>query len=85
MIPDDPQAIAEIRTSVLGYLAEHPAAADSVDGIRNWWLYRRMARFSIERVQKALDDLEMAGFIERSTLQDGSVLYRKTTLGRGAA
>ena len=70
--------ITEIQESVLGYLSEHPGAADSVDGIRNWWLYQRMARASVERVQRALDELEANGAIERATLHDGSVLYRRT-------
>jgi Fe2+ or Zn2+ uptake regulation protein len=74
--------ITEIQESVLGYLAEHPGAADSVDGIRNWWLFQRMARASTERVQRALDDLEVAGCIERATLQDGSVLYRRTNTNK---
>jgi hypothetical protein len=79
------ETVAEIRDSVLGYLADCPSAADSVDGIRNWWLFQQLARYSHELVQQALDDLEKAGRVERSTLRDGSVLYRKRGVGENAA
>lgn len=74
---EDLDTVTGIQAGILEYLAEHPGAADSVDGIRTWWLLRRIARFSSSRVQQALDGLEQAELVRRIVLEDGGVLYRR--------
>ena len=37
-LPDDSNVRDRISKKILGYLLAHPAAADSTDGIRHWWL-----------------------------------------------
>lgn len=73
----DYEMISSIQADVLGYLQEHPNAADSLDGIRQWWLTRQLARRSTIRVQKALDELVEAQLIDCRTMNDGRLVYSK--------
>lgn len=68
---------SEIQAEVLGYLDEHPTAADSIEGIRQWWVMQRMAEYSLGRIQEAVNELEDARLIERHTLADGRMVYAK--------
>jgi hypothetical protein len=70
-------ALIEIQAEVLGYLDEHPEAADSVEAIQRWWLLQRIARYSRERVQQALDGLVAARMVERRMLGDGREVYAR--------
>jgi len=67
--------LTEIQSEVLGYLEDHPHAFDTVDGIRQWWLLRRLAQYSTDRVQIAIDQLVETGFIETRLLDDGRCAY----------
>jgi hypothetical protein len=65
----------EIEASVVGYLRHHPQAADTVEGIVNWWLPRQ--RYASERasIERALGRLVDAGVLKRSRLPDGVDLF----------
>jgi hypothetical protein len=67
--------LTDIQSEVLGYLEEHPDAFDTVEGIRQWWLLRRLAKYSTDRVQTAIDQLVETGFIETRLLDDGRCAY----------
>ena len=69
--------VTEIQTEVLGYLEEHPEAADSVEAIQRWWLLQRIARYSRSLVQQALDGLVVAQRVERRVLGDGREVYAR--------
>jgi hypothetical protein len=56
------------------YLASHPNAADSADGIQRWWLARLRYEESLIHVQKALDYLEQSGAVAKSEI-GGRVVY----------
>jgi hypothetical protein len=71
----DYEAISAIQSDVLGYLRNHPNAADSVEGIRQWWLLAEMARRSSARVQAALDELVAADLVDCRVMEDGRLVY----------
>ena len=76
---EDYETISSIQADVLGYLDMHPDAADSSDGIRQWWLLKQIARRSQARVQAALDELVRAGLIQAHQLEDGRLVYKRRT------
>ena len=57
----DDDAMAE---SVLRYLAEHPEAADTLEGIAEWWLMRQQVRVSVTRLARVLRRLTDTGVLE---------------------
>src|SRR5215510_11413824 len=63
------------REDILAYLQANPDAADSIEGIIDWWLPMRFhtARADIER---ALRGLVSKGVIEEVDCGAGRLLYR---------
>lgn len=61
--------------SILAYLARHPAAADSAEGVVRWWLGEQGEAVSIEEIELALGSMARRGRIRAVRLADGSVLY----------
>lgn len=57
-----------IEHEVLGYLAEHPNACDTVEGIAEWWLLHHSIQTRTRQVRSALANLVESGLVdERST------------------
>jgi hypothetical protein len=54
-----------VGDAILRYLRDHPDAADSAAGIRQWWLLPEDAEHSAAAVQAALDSLVAGGLIAR--------------------
>ena len=65
----------EIQAILLGYLEQHPNALDTAAGIQQWWLLRRVGQYSVDCVQRALDQLVAAGFVQTVVLDDGQSAY----------
>jgi|GEM_PF-1378350 len=59
------------------YLRANPLAADTKEGITQWWLGLTPA--SLELVERALASLQTAGIVESARALDGHVRYRRTT------
>lgn len=70
-----PDRVAPIADAIERYLAAHPDAADSVEGIRLWWLTGDAAGEAPERVREALERLVETGIVERRALPGGQVIY----------
>jgi hypothetical protein len=71
------QASAEtVAGEILRYLRDHPKAADTLDGIANWWLPRQRLTESVSLVRGALTLLEARQEIDRQQMADGQVVYR---------
>lgn len=66
----------DVAETILRYLAAHPDACDSVDGICDWWLVRQQRSDARVAVAAALDDLVATGEMEASTGSDGLTVYR---------
>lgn len=71
--PSDSSALCR---GILRYLQEHPAAADSLEGIASWWLSPAEFTVTAEAVQAALDQLVADHRLARIDLADGRVLYQ---------
>lgn len=54
----------ELARSVLNYLAEHPQATDTVEGIAEWWVMRERVRKDVELLQRVLRRLTQQGLLE---------------------
>jgi hypothetical protein len=65
-----------IGLQILAYLAEHPEAQDTVDGIVEWWLLERQITYQIIRVKEALSELVAKGWILENKAMDSQVHYR---------
>lgn len=68
---------AELCDCVRRYLEAHPQAADSLRGIRQWWLPARLREVEVEELRQALAQLVASGEVLRSRLPDASELYAR--------
>jgi hypothetical protein len=67
--------IASLIATIEAHLAAHPQAADSVDGVAEWWVARRGVLASREEVEAALESLVQQGRLRSVRLADGNTLY----------
>lgn len=65
----------DLREAVQRYLDEHPDAADSLIGIRQWWLPEALRRSSPARIRSALAELIASGEVACQSLPDGTELF----------
>jgi len=54
----------EVADAILGYLAEHPQAMDTADGIAQWWIARQWIRVGVTTVTRVLRGLTERGLLE---------------------
>lgn len=69
-----------LQESLRQYLAQHPDAADGIEGIRRWWLTEELRATPIERLRQELALLVASGEMRSSILPDGTELYARSTL-----
>jgi hypothetical protein len=67
---------SQIAGDVLDYLAAHPAAQDTLEGIVEWWLEEQHIIRQTSGVKEALDDLVARGLIIERHGQDARTFYR---------
>jgi hypothetical protein len=65
-----------IATAIRDYLAQHPEATDSEQGIAKWWVASMGIATNVEEVTLALELLREQGIVDRSVLPDGRAIYR---------
>lgn len=65
----------EQREAILRYLAAHPHAADTVDGVVSWWLPLQRYKDTHEDIEKILEDLANEGHLLKKNLPDNKVIY----------
>lgn len=61
---------------ITAYLAAHPDAADTVEGIQLWWL-QNQGRMSLVTIEHALSSLVAAGLLTWRYNRDGVKIYRR--------
>ena len=66
----DEQRHDELSQAILQYLAEHPHAADTVEGIAEWWLTRQRVRVDVQTIAKVLHELSERGLLEETGTGD---------------
>jgi Fe2+ or Zn2+ uptake regulation protein len=54
----------ELAEAILQYLAEHPHAMDTLEGIAEWWLMRQQVRVQVNALARVLRQLTEQGFLE---------------------
>ena len=62
---DTRQHEKEMTEAILEYLAEHPRASDTLEGIAEWWIMRQLVRVEIKTLQKVLRQLMKSGLLEK--------------------
>jgi hypothetical protein len=65
----------EVERAVLAYLAQHPDAADTLDGIVSWWLPQQRYETERRRIERALGHLVECGQLRCDRLPGGAALY----------
>jgi hypothetical protein len=61
---DDIQHELVLARRVLDYLAEHPQAMDTVEGIAEWWVMREQVRVDVRLLERVLTRLTEQGLLE---------------------
>jgi hypothetical protein len=67
--------IRVIAEEIARYLEDHPDAADTLDGIQEWWLFRQRLDESLDGVSKAVEYLLKEGRIARRQASDGTTVF----------
>ena len=76
-MPDAPESSTERLAALIeAYLARRPHAADTEQGIADWWMREAGIVATAVEVAFALDALLSRGVVRRVPLPDGSHLYR---------
>ena len=65
-----------IIREILAYLADHPRAQDTVEGIVEGWLLEQRIKRETRHVKSAVEQLVTAGFITAREGAAGRVYYR---------
>ena len=60
---DRPKLRSPLAYEVLAYLADHPAAQDTLEGIVQWWLLERYIADETKKVQEAILELTARGLL----------------------
>jgi hypothetical protein len=61
---------------ILEYLARHPDAQDTLEGILRWWVLDSCIRNWAPRIAETVAQLVEDGFLEKSASPEGNVRYR---------
>jgi hypothetical protein len=77
------ESVSEIAEAIERYLAKHPEAADSVEGIGAWWL-SPPGTSALPDILAALAQLEARGVVVRSERVGVGTIYCGALRGTGS-
>lgn len=68
----------ELQTTyeVLAYLADHPDAQDTLEGIMEWWLLEQQVKRETAKAKEALDELVAEGLVLEHKGRDSRSFYK---------
>ena len=72
----DDRHVREIAEVINRHLAEQPEAADTAQGIANWWLQNQRTEIAPATVEAALSLLVSRGQLVTAVMPGGETLYR---------
>ena len=75
VVKDDDPDVRALSHELTRYLETHPNAADSLEGVVEWWLSTSRYRFARDKVEAALNVLESEGFLSKRVLAGGNIVY----------
>lgn len=78
---DERQREKELTEAVLEYLAEHPQASDTLEGIAEWWVMRQQVRAEVKTLVKVLRRLTGSGLLEKIGYGDQAMYHLKAKEG----
>jgi len=61
---------------ILDYLARHPDAQDTIDGILHWWVLDASIQKWAPKIAETVTKLVEQGFLEEKPSPDGQTFYR---------
>ena len=68
---------ANMRREIMQYLHMYPNAADSLNGVIDWWLSNRYQAEDVNEVEQVLEQLITDGLVKKVFLIDRTVLYKR--------
>jgi hypothetical protein len=74
MSASDPR-LPSPASEILDYLARHPDAQDTIDGIIHWWIPDARIRNAAEKIANSVAQLVERGFLSQKPAADGQILY----------
>jgi hypothetical protein len=69
--------LAELHDVIVDYLQNNPNAADSLEGIMNYWLPQAYQKIDAARIEQVLEQLIDEGQVRKIILADRSILFRQ--------
>jgi len=75
---DKRQHEADLAEFIIEYLAEHPQASDTLEGIAEWWIMRQQIRVEIKTLARVVRRLTNDGLLEKRG-RGGRALYHLKT------
>lgn len=69
--------LAELHDAIVDYLQNNPNAADSLEGIMNYWLPQAYQKIDAARIEQILELLIDEALVRKIILADGTALYRQ--------
>lgn len=76
------QQVESVANEISRYLDAHPYAADSIEGIAEWWLARQRLEETVSMVQQAIEHLVEQGQVEKVVGHSGKVIYSKAQVAK---
>lgn len=67
--------ISKIAAEIVHYLMIHDKAADTLEGVTQWWIARQRIEESQQEVRKALELLCRQGVVKTVPIAGGKLLY----------